>query len=199
MMRTQARAGETHTRILVAAADAIARMGYEATSVDSICQAAGVTKGGFYHHFASKQALFLELLERWLAWLDVQLDAAGAGAETVPERLLRMSALGGRVFQQRRGQLRILLEFWEQAAHDPAVLQTATLSFRRYQALCSAIIEAGIADGTLCPVDAHVAGQAIVSLSTGLIVQGVLDPEGSDWAQVVTESMRLLVEGLRRQ
>jgi len=198
-MRSQARGAETRVHILDAAEKAIARQGYDATSVEDICQAAGVTKGGFYYHFSSKQALFLELLERWLARLDVQLAAVGVGAETIPQRLLRMGALGGQEFQQRRGQLQILLEFWEQAAHDPTVWKAATAPFRRYQESLGALIEAGIAEGTLQPVDARIAGQAIVSLGVGLVVQGLLDPEGSDWCQVVSESVRMLVDGLRRR
>jgi len=198
-MRTQARGRKTRARILDAAGSTIARQGYAATSVEDICQAAGVTKGGFYHHFSSKQTLFLELLDCWLARLDVQLDAVGAGALTVPERLLGMGALGGRVFEQMRGQLPILLEFWEQAAHDPALRQAASAPFGRYRDSLAALIAAGVAEGTLRPIDARVAGQAIVSLGVGLIVQGLLDPEGSDWCQVVSESVRMLVDGLRRR
>jgi len=198
-MRPQARGEETRAHILDAAEKSIARQGYTATSVEDICRAAGVTKGGFYHHFSSKQMLFLELLEAWLSRLDVRLEAVGADAATVPERLLRMGELGGQVFRQRRGQLQILLEFWEQAAHDPAVWEAATAPLRRYQESLATLIESGIAEGTLQRVDARIAGQAIVSLGVGLIMQGLLDPEGSDWGQVVRESVRMLVDGLRRR
>lgn len=198
-MAPQVRGEETRARILDAAEKCIARQGYTATSVEDICRAAGVTKGGFYHHFSSKQALFVELLEGWLSRLDVRLEAVGAEAATVPERLLRMGELGGEVFQQRRGQLQILFEFWEQAAHDPTVWEAATAPLRRYQESLAAVIEAGIAEGTLQRVDARSAGQAIVSLAMGLMLQGLLDPAGSDWGQVVRESVRMLVDGLRRR
>jgi AcrR family transcriptional regulator len=39
------------------------RKGFEETSVEDICLAAGYSKGGFYFHFRSKQQLLLELLE----------------------------------------------------------------------------------------------------------------------------------------
>ncbi len=198
-MGPQARGEETRARILDAAEKCIARQGYTATSVEDICQAAGVTKGGFYHHFCSKQALFVELLESWLSRLDVRLEAVAADARTVPERLLRMGELGGEVFEQQRGQLQILFEFWEQAAHDPTVREAATAPLRRYQESLAGLIEAGIAEGTLQRVDARIAGQTIVSLAMGLILQGLLDPEGRDWGHVVRESVQVLVNGLRRR
>jgi hypothetical protein len=113
--------------------------------------------------------------------------------------MLRMGELGGQVFQQKHLQLQILLEFWEQAAHDPTVWEAATAPLRRYQESLAAVIEAGISEGTLQRVDARIAGQAIVSLGVGLILHGLLDPEGSDWEQVVRESVRMLVDGLRRR
>jgi TetR/AcrR family transcriptional repressor of nem operon len=42
-------------RLLDAAVDVIRAQGYSATTVDDICARAGLTKGGFFHHFRSKE------------------------------------------------------------------------------------------------------------------------------------------------
>ena len=39
--------------------------GFAATSVDDLCAAAGVTKGAFFHHFPSKEALGVALVDDW--------------------------------------------------------------------------------------------------------------------------------------
>lgn len=39
--------------------------GYSGTSVDELCAAAGVSKGAFFHHFESKDALAVAALDRW--------------------------------------------------------------------------------------------------------------------------------------
>ena len=48
-------------RVLDAAVDLFAEHGYDATSVTQVITRAGVAKGGFYHHFASKEALLYEV------------------------------------------------------------------------------------------------------------------------------------------
>eukprot|EP01042_Synura_sphagnicola_P034642 gene34642-44415_t len=57
--------GNARTRLLEAARDVIRAKGFAATSVDDLCRAAAVTKGAFFHHFASKEALGVAAAEFW--------------------------------------------------------------------------------------------------------------------------------------
>ena len=195
-MTPQRRGEETRSHILQAAEQCFAQHGYDGTGVAEICRRAGVTKGGFYHHFPSKQALFMELLDRWLAELNTQLEAAHAEADTIPEGLLQMAGMVRPVFQVAGEQLPIFLEFWTKAARDPAVWQATIAPYRRYRDLFSGMIEAGITEGTLRPVDPEMAAQVIVSLAVGLVLQSLLDPHGADWGEVAQEGVRMLLEGL---
>lgn len=52
-------------KLLDAAHQVVRLKGYAATSVDEICAAAGVSKGAFFHHFASKEALGVAAAEQW--------------------------------------------------------------------------------------------------------------------------------------
>src|SRR5918998_2874739 len=71
----------TRERILDAAQSLVLQRGFAGTSVDAVLAAASVTKGGFFHHFPSKQALGLALVERY-AVVDLQaLEDFMTGAE----------------------------------------------------------------------------------------------------------------------
>jgi TetR/AcrR family transcriptional repressor of nem operon len=52
-------------RILAASIKLIREKGYGATTVDALCAEAGVTKGAFFHHFKSKEALGVEAANYW--------------------------------------------------------------------------------------------------------------------------------------
>ena len=55
---------DTRTKIMDAAAKMFAEHGYANTSLDKVASIADLTKGSVYWHFASKQDLFLAILER---------------------------------------------------------------------------------------------------------------------------------------
>ncbi|NLR72250.1 TetR/AcrR family transcriptional regulator [Novosphingobium sp. ERN07] len=52
-------------KLLEAAVKLIRSNGFAATSVDQLCAEAGVTKGAFFHHFASKEALGVAAADYW--------------------------------------------------------------------------------------------------------------------------------------
>ena len=54
----------THERIVEVASRAIRRSGYDGTGVADIMKEAGLTHGGFYAHFASRDALLAEAGDR---------------------------------------------------------------------------------------------------------------------------------------
>jgi TetR/AcrR family transcriptional regulator, transcriptional repressor for nem operon len=65
MSRTpNSRKEETHERIVDAAARAIRKHGYAGVGVADVMKEAGLTHGGFYAHFDSRDALLVEALER---------------------------------------------------------------------------------------------------------------------------------------
>jgi TetR/AcrR family transcriptional repressor of nem operon len=60
-----AAAQQTRLKLLQAALHVIRSKGYTATRVEDICEAAGVTKGSFFHHFETKEDLALAAADYW--------------------------------------------------------------------------------------------------------------------------------------
>lgn len=193
----QQRAEETRANILDAAVRRFAIAGYDAASVDDICAGAGVSKGAFYHHFPTKQAVFLALLDGWLKTIDSGLE--NFRQPTIPETFVKMTQLLPLIFAAADDRLPMYLEFWTQASRDETVWKATIAPYHHYRDHFTKLVEDGIAEGSLKEdTDPQAAAQVILSLAVGLFLQGVLDPQGADWQKIGEESMKVLMNGLAK-
>jgi TetR/AcrR family transcriptional repressor of nem operon len=76
----------THERIVETAARAIRRSGYDGTGVADIMNEAGLTHGGFYAHFDSREAMLAEAADR--AGADTVAFLTRVAAEATPMKAL---------------------------------------------------------------------------------------------------------------
>jgi AcrR family transcriptional regulator len=93
----------TRERLISVGFDLFGTRGYEATSVGAILEAAGLARGAFYHHFASKTELFDAVLDRVIA------------------RIADASAEAARAFPDPVDSLRAGCAAWLDVALDPAI------------------------------------------------------------------------------
>jgi AcrR family transcriptional regulator len=82
-------AEQRRLQLLEVARDVFAERGFHATSMDELAAKAGVTKPVLYQHFASKRALYIELLESLGAELLGELGRATGSATSGRERVER--------------------------------------------------------------------------------------------------------------
>ncbi len=190
----QQRSEVTRTRITESAIKLFSDRGYNAASVDDICAEAGVSKGAFYHHFESKQALFLALLDGWLKTVDNAI--ASAKGKRAPETFVQMTRAFPHIFETAGGHLPMILEFWLQASRDEEVWKATIAPYRRYQGYMASLIRKGIAEGSFVAVDPEIASRLIVATAMGLLLESLMDPKGARWDKVAQESTGMLLNTL---
>jgi AcrR family transcriptional regulator len=195
----QHRSEETRNHILTAATQLFSKNGYDATGVAEICLAAGVSKGAFYHHFPTKQAAFMELLNSYLNGIDAGFNLMRQETHDVPQVILQMAEMVGSLFQTADIHLPIFLEFWTQANHDPQIWEATVAPFHRYQSYFAEMIQEGIAEGSLHPVDPQQAARVLVSLAIGLLMESLFDPQVTNWKNEARQSLELLMNGIARR
>jgi AcrR family transcriptional regulator len=76
----RARGAATRERLIAAARRLFGEQGYEATSIESVLEAAGVARGALYHHFPAKADLFDAVLAEVLVEIAERSAAAAAGS-----------------------------------------------------------------------------------------------------------------------
>lgn len=190
----QQRSEETRARILEAAVKQFSIAGYNKTSVDEICEKAGISKGAFYHHFKTKQELFLALLDGWLAILDQAIETTKN--QPVPETFQKLVEYFPYIFESAGDNLPMFLEFLLQATRDETLWEASTAPYRRYHKYFVSLIKKGIKEGSFVDVDPDLAARLIISAAMGLLLQSLLDPKGENWTKVAEETVQIMMSSL---
>jgi AcrR family transcriptional regulator len=135
-------------RLLEAAADEFARLGLAGANINEISLAAGLAKGTVYNHFASKEALFLAVVERACA-------LAAEGADDLPpeaptrERLRAVLASDVAWAREHEAFARVLLReiFTADPRFYPRVIEAAAPFISRVRS----ILADGVSRGEIRP------------------------------------------------
>ena len=112
-------------RILDAAERLIRSRGIGLLSVESVATEANVSKGGFFHHFASKDELLLAMLDRLVDKVRAEIEARASGdPEPRGARLRAQIALAFDLGEQAYEQwIALILAFLQVASVQPKLLE----------------------------------------------------------------------------
>ena len=136
-------------QIVTAGMNLLHSRGFNATSVQDITEAAGVPKGSFYNHFASKEELGVEVLQRYS-------DQAGQlgirlGESSLPPREWLRGYFGQLIEANVASEFNagcMLGNFSTELPHQsPAIRQQARQSFAAMCAMLEQVIAQGQRDG----------------------------------------------------
>ncbi|HEX5557270.1 MAG TPA: TetR/AcrR family transcriptional regulator [Gaiellales bacterium] len=172
-------------RIVDAAWTRLQTAGYHDTSVDDVCDEAGVSKGAFYGYFDTKQDLFLALLDEETAALNgVALELAHedlAGAERVRRFVQAMLEVG-----DSAGRVQLRADLWSELAADPVVRERFAEAVERRRAVLREWITRSIDAGDLAIERrrANALASILIAMADGLMLHRALDPRGFRWANI---------------
>ena len=193
----QQRSEETKSKIMESAIKLFSNKGFNSASVDDICAEAGISKGAFYHHFESKQALFLALLDGWLKTIDNAIEASKD--KTAPETFMQMTEAFPYIFATAGEGLPMFLEFWLQASRDKKIWEASVAPYRRYHKYFTSLIKKGVDEGSFVELDPELTARMIISTAMGLLLQSLMDPKGAKWEKVARDSTTMLVNNMLKK
>lgn len=180
-------------KILSAAQKHLSEDGIENLDIEKICRQAGLTKGAFYHHFGSKQQFLLELLDRWIKKISSEVNSAPFDSMETSKIFDTIINRIKPVFEKAGKQLPIFLELYIKAISDTDLRSYTIKSYNGFMNFFSGIILEGVSKGSIKKqVDPGDAAKLLFAITIGLLIQGLLNPEGADWAVLAKKSIRML-------
>jgi AcrR family transcriptional regulator len=164
----------TRRALLDAARRRFGASGFGGTTLDQVAADARVTKGALYHHFASKEQLFLTVYDEVEGELSARSMAAAEGATDPVEAIQKGFAAYLDLALDPAVQRIALLD-------APSVLGAAAkleVDARHSLAAVRAAIELGMADGRLTPLDPVATAQLLIAAccQAALLIATAADP-----------------------
>jgi AcrR family transcriptional regulator len=160
------RRDETRRKIFEAAVGLIAERGFTATTVDEIAECAGVAKGTVFYNFASKNALYEELLRYGVGLLALESRAAIEGLAP-PAAIAALVGAQLSYIQRYRAFAQLLLaEMWRT---NREWQQTILLIREEAISVIAEVLEAGVKSGDFPPeLEPRISASAL--FGAGLVV-----------------------------
>jgi AcrR family transcriptional regulator len=193
-MTQEERKQKSINKILDAAEKHLSQEGIENTDIEKICREAGLTKGAFYHHFGSKQKFLLGLLDKWINEISKEINSSSFESLGTSEIFNILIDRMQPVFEKAGKQLPIFVELYIKAISDESLNEFTARTYNNFISFFSAIIEAGIKKGSIKKdVNPDDTAKILFAIAIGLLIQGLLKPEGADWAGLAKKSIKMLL------
>lgn len=192
-MNKEQRKIESRNKILSTAEKYFSEKGIKETDIDEICRKAGLTRGAFYHHFPTKQQFLLELLNRWVNKMASQLSSIQFELKNSVEILTEITEKMQPVFEQAGRQLPIFLELYIKAVNDPSLKKYVLKSYYSYLVFLTDVVSKGVEKDSVKKTDIEDISKILFAITIGLLVQGLINPQGADWGKLAKKSIRLLL------
>jgi AcrR family transcriptional regulator len=192
--RPKRRRAETVERLLDAALETFAEIGFAAASVEDICRRGGFTRGAFYSSFRTKDELFGALFTREtarnLARAEQQLAGIEQEADPVEAAVERCLS----TFRADRTWVLVLTEYRLHAARHAeaaAALREHTAELR--SRLTELIERASARSGVRLAVPAGDVARIVVALHDGVVITQIPDAQPDDPDATALERTALLL------
>lgn len=181
--RGYAKGRATRAELLDRAVEVFGEVGYRGASLREISARAGLSHPGLLHHFPTKEALLLAVLERRDQTVEEAVAASGATGAAELRGLVDQYAANAE--RPNLVELFAILSAEATAPSHPAHEYFAQ-RYARVVARLTDMYAQARAEGSLRPgIDPAAAARALVALMDGLQVQWLFDPESMDLGALV--------------
>jgi len=183
MPRVVKAADVRRTEILDTAYALFVRLGYEATTVNLIIDELGLSKGAFYHHFASKEEVLHALARRMATEMRDKLAPLVARRDLSPlDKINLMFGAGAQYKREHLPMVRALAHLYYGEEHLRLRARITAEAFAIVGPLFARILDEGARDGSFTIDDPVETARLILHLGTFLH-----DAFGDAWQRAKTD------------
>lgn len=190
---------ERRRKILDAAIEVLLEKGVAASRMNDFVDASGLSKGGVYHHFDSKEDLLIgvlnSFLENNLDRIHLSIDPRQSAYEQLQAILRNHEELMLELGKYNQ----LFLDFLSQAPYLPRFRRLMREHYDMFHEVLSGLVRLGINQGEFRKdTDANAIGSGLLGLFDGIGIALLITPEKIDFPKFAIDSATAMVNGIRK-
>ena len=192
---------EKKRNIVQAAIKVFSRSGFVTTKMADIALEAGIGKGTIYEYYKSKEELFNAACVSILTNFEIQINELLQQEQDPVKKLRLVIEKSYILFVEESSEFaEFMLDLWAEGVRskNPDILKTLDLGsiYRDFRHLFSGILEEGIQQGRIKPINTQVIASTLIALLDGIFLQWLVDRDVFDLHEAYTMSLSSLLEGI---
>ncbi|GAB5491005.1 MAG: TetR/AcrR family transcriptional regulator [Phototrophicaceae bacterium] len=189
---------ETLEHILQVASALIAEKGFANVSMNDIVKASGVSKGGIYWHFKSKDEIIIAIVssifEQQLQFLDMVRATEG----NARDRILTLMNMVADSLKELPDNMPSSLDIYSLASRHPYLATHLAEFFKQYQQHFAELIEQGIAEGLFIVDDTEATAIIFMSTVEGIILVNTMMQAQATLSDTLLSATKLFLKGIEK-
>ena len=185
---------ERRAQILAAASDIFLKKGFDAARMEEIAASAGLSIGGVYWYYKSKEEVILGLMD---AITNTDLDDLHALLDAPGPVIERLKGYVRASIPPTEKLSPLFYDFYSLGGRDPRVRARLQEYFHAYRQVIAALLAQGVARGEFRPLDVEQLAILFAALYEGMLEMAMLGPDHVQAVPELVDALDVLFLGLR--
>lgn len=189
---------ERRQQIIDGATEVLIEKGIVASRMNDFIEASGLSKGGVYHHFSSKEELMIGVLTHLLV-INAESMQAIPDTGSAREQLILLLQEYEKVIASLAQYNRLLLDFFVLAPHTPEVSELFKQGYLSFLAKLSGLIQQGIDEGEFkASTNPEAIARGLQALYDGMGMTMMVVPDLVNFPSDANETAMAIIAGMCR-
>lgn len=185
-------------QIIEATIAVLLEKGISASSMNDFVRASGLSKGGVYHHFDSKEALLLGVLNHFFDKYFAGMLRPDPPAASALDHLKYMVSGHQEILEKLGEYNALMVDFFTQSMHHESIKAHFQAQYKLFQATIAELIQQGIEQGEIHQTtDVSAIASGIIGVFDGTSLARTIVPEIVDFPGYAVSSALAMIEGVR--
>ncbi len=187
-------------QIIEAAVSVLKEKGVAASSMNDFIKASGLSKGGVYHHFASKEELLIGVLNYFFEQNVSDISIADSDQLSAYEQMVQLLTERQELLERVGELAQLMMDFLAHATTIESIKQQFHFQYGHFQDHITAILRQGVDNGEFREdTDPRAIASGIMGVFDGICTSMMVAPDRIEFPGYAVATALAILEGIKKR